>query len=73
MLQANYTPFSNPQFRVLSPGQIDDLHCASIHILEKTGAMVGHEEALEILGDSGADVSDPKRVKNPGLSGGAGP
>jgi trimethylamine--corrinoid protein Co-methyltransferase len=64
-MRANYVQFGSPQFRVLSSKQLDELHFASLHILEKTGVTIDSEEALRLLGGAGADVSNPKRVKIP--------
>jgi len=64
-VKANHVRFNSPQFRVLSSRQLDDLHFASIQVLENTGVTIDCEEALKLLADAGADVSDPKRVKIP--------
>ena len=54
------------QFRFLSPEQLDELNRASIHILETTGVTIDSEEAIGLLSDAGANVSNNKRVKIPG-------
>lgn len=59
--QANQSPF-----RFLSPEQLDELNRASIHILETTGVTIESEEAIGLLSDAGANVSNNKRVKIPG-------
>jgi trimethylamine--corrinoid protein Co-methyltransferase len=64
-MRSNYTHFSSPQFRLLSDKQIEELHLASLHIMEKTGVAFESPEALELLGDAGADISSPERVKIP--------
>ncbi|MEW6262645.1 MAG: trimethylamine methyltransferase family protein [Thermodesulfobacteriota bacterium] len=64
-MQANYMHFKSPRFRVLSDSQIKELHFASLHILEKTGVAVHAAEALDLLDQAGADVSNPKRVRIP--------
>jgi len=64
-MRSNYIHFGSPQFRLLSDKQIEELHFASLQILEKTGVAFESQEALELLGDAGADVSDPNRVKIP--------
>jgi len=51
--------------RVLSQDQIQLVHQQTLELLERTGVCVQSEEALEILGDAGCDVRDPKRVKIP--------
>ncbi|MBA7614147.1 Glycine betaine methyltransferase [subsurface metagenome] len=60
----NYTEHS-PQFHILSDKQIQELHSGSLQILERTGVAFECQEAIDILGDAGADVSNPDRVKIP--------
>jgi trimethylamine---corrinoid protein Co-methyltransferase len=66
-MQANYTHFKSPQFRVLSDSQIKELHFASLQILERTGVAIHAAEALDLLEQAGADVSNPMRVRIPSL------
>jgi trimethylamine--corrinoid protein Co-methyltransferase len=65
IMHSNYSHFKIPQFRLLSDKQIEDLHLATLQILERTGVTFHCEEAINILGEAGADVSNPKRVKIP--------
>ena len=51
--------------RILAQGQIQLIHEHTLELLEKTGVWVQSEEALEILGNAGCNVKDPKRVKIP--------
>ncbi len=62
---ANYSQHSRPKFRVLSDEQLEDLHLATLQILEKTGIAFDCQKAIDILAEAGADVSDPGRVKIP--------
>ena len=64
-MRSNYIHFETPQFRILSDSQIEELHYATLQILERTGVTVECEEAIDLLGEAGADVSNPKRVKIP--------
>ena len=64
-MRSNYIHFSTPQFRLLSDSQIEELHLATLQILERTGVAFDCQEAIDILGEAGADVSNPKRVKIP--------
>jgi len=41
------------------------LHLATLQILERTGVAFECQEAIDLLGDAGADVSNPDRVKIP--------
>ena len=62
-MRANYIQYGSPQFRILSDKQIEELHFATLQILERTGIAFEWQEAIDILGDAGADVSNPNRVK----------
>jgi len=64
-MRYNYIQFNTPQFHILSDKQIEELHLATLQILERTGVAFECQEAIEILGDAGADVSNPDRVKIP--------
>ena len=64
-MRLNYVQYSSPQFRILSDKQIEELHLASLQILERTGVAFECKEAIEILDSAGADVSNPNRVKIP--------
>ncbi len=64
-MRSNYVQYNSPQFRLLSDKQIEELHFATLQILEKTGVLFECEEAIEILGEAGADISNPNRVKIP--------
>lgn len=64
-MRYNYTQFDTPQFRILSDSQIEALHYRTLEILERIGVTFHCQEAIDLLGNAGADVSDPKRVKIP--------
>jgi trimethylamine--corrinoid protein Co-methyltransferase len=64
-MRYNYIQFSTPQFHILSETQIEELHLATLQILERTGVAFECQEAIDILGDAGSDVSNPDRVKIP--------
>ena len=64
-MRANYVQYGSPQFDILSDKQIEELHFATLQILERTGVTFECQEAIDILGDAGADVSDPNRVRIP--------
>ncbi|TET66856.1 MAG: hypothetical protein E3J40_04315 [Dehalococcoidia bacterium] len=64
-MQADYIQYSRPQFRILSDKQIEELHFATLQILERTGVTFECQEAIDILADAGADISDTNRVKIP--------
>lgn len=64
-MRAKYIHYGSPQFRILSDEQIEELHFATLQILERTGVLFESQEALELLDGAGANVSDPGRVKIP--------
>ncbi len=64
-MHSNYIHFVSPQFRLLSDKQIEELHLATLQVLERTGVAFDCQEAIDILGEAGADVSNPQRVKIP--------
>ncbi|MFC2012726.1 trimethylamine methyltransferase family protein, partial [Chloroflexota bacterium] len=57
-MRFNYRQLSNPHFHILSDKQIEELHLATLKILERTGVAFECQEAIEILSDAGADVSN---------------
>ncbi|MCD6299662.1 MAG: trimethylamine methyltransferase family protein, partial [Dehalococcoidales bacterium] len=64
-MRYNYVQFGVPQFHILPDKQIEELHFATLQILERTGVAFECPEAIDILGAAGADVSNPDRVKIP--------
>jgi trimethylamine--corrinoid protein Co-methyltransferase len=55
-----------PLLNILSREELDELHYASLEVLERTGLNIGHPEAVALLSDAGAMVdSDGKRVRIP--------
>jgi trimethylamine--corrinoid protein Co-methyltransferase len=64
-MRSNYIHFGSPQFRILSDKQIEELHFATLQIMERIGILFECQEAIDILGEAGADVSDPGRIKIP--------
>jgi trimethylamine--corrinoid protein Co-methyltransferase len=57
--------FSSPQYSVLSDGQLQDLHLAALEVMRRTGIRFHHQEALDMLKQAGAFVSDGNLVKFP--------
>jgi trimethylamine--corrinoid protein Co-methyltransferase len=64
-MHANYIHYGSPQFRLLSDTQIKELHFATLQLLERTGVAFECQEAIDILGDAGIDVSNTDKVKIP--------
>jgi trimethylamine---corrinoid protein Co-methyltransferase len=61
----NTTQFACPQFRLLSNKQRENLHSSALQLLERTGVFFDCQEAIDLLAQAGADVSNPMRVKVP--------
>ena len=56
----------NINFSILDQGKIDQIHEASIHLMEKIGLRVGGQRTLKLFLDHGAAVSPDGLVKIPG-------
>ena len=65
MNTVNEVGYASPQFAVLSETQLQDIHLAALEILRRTGMRYHHHEALELLAQAGAFVSDGNLVKFP--------
>ncbi|MFW6082618.1 MAG: trimethylamine methyltransferase family protein, partial [Chloroflexota bacterium] len=52
------------QYRPLTDAQLERIHEASLHVLERTGVRVEQAEALELFEKAGADVQE-NRVRLP--------
>jgi trimethylamine--corrinoid protein Co-methyltransferase len=58
--------YKGGKFRVLSDDQLYDIHMATLEVLEKTGVLVKHDKALQLLADAGASVNyESKRAHIP--------
>lgn len=64
-LQSNYVMYLTPQFRKLSDDQLEQIHNASLEILDRTGVCLYEEAALELLKKAGVKVEDGNRVRIP--------
>ncbi len=65
MKTANFLAFQSPQFAVLSDDQLQKLHLGALEVLRHTGVRFHHQDALEMLEDAGAFISDGNLVKFP--------
>lgn len=52
-------------FRTLTEKQAEEIHLASSRILEETGMVIHHQEAVELLRQAGAQVENGNRVYFP--------
>ena len=58
---------TRPILRMLSRGQLQQLHEAALHILERTGVQVHLPQAVSLLDGAGAWVENGNRVRIPGF------
>jgi len=65
MKTANAIAFQAPQFSILSETQLQDIHRAALEVLRRTGIRFHHQEALDLLKNAGAFISDGSLVKFP--------
>ena len=59
------TESMRPHMKFCSQAQLDTLHQAALHILERTGLVIHASEALDLLGDIGCWVDEGQRVRIP--------
>lgn len=65
MARVNSVAFRSPQFAVLSESELEDLHLAALEVLRRTGIRFHHGEALDMLREAGAFVSDGNLIRFP--------
>lgn len=63
-MKINHTINKSTQFKVLSENQIEDIFFSALEVLERTGGVLYHEEALELFKNSNAIVQG-NRVRIP--------
>lgn len=64
-INVNSQAYRSVQFARLSPDQVRAIHWASLEILERFGARLHHQPAIDLLRKGGADVSDGNLVRIP--------
>ncbi|HHW74413.1 MAG TPA: trimethylamine methyltransferase [Firmicutes bacterium] len=62
---SNYEVQATPFLSWVTPSQLEQIHSASLEVLERTGMIVKHKEALALLKDAGCRVKG-ERVWVPG-------
>jgi trimethylamine--corrinoid protein Co-methyltransferase len=63
-IRSNSIEQATPMLRWVSEGQIEEIHFATLEVLERTGVKVDHPEALQLLKDAGCIVNE-HRVRIP--------
>lgn len=63
-IRSNSIEHSTPLLKWVSEGQIEQIHLATLEVLERTGVKVDHPEALQLLKDAGCIVNE-NRVRIP--------
>lgn len=64
-ITVNHTAFNSVHFARLSEDQTRKIHWASLDILERCGAKLHHQEAVDLLKKGGAEVADGNIVRVP--------
>ena len=64
-MQTGFKSQCIPDYRLLTKDQIEEIHQATLELLEKTGVKVLNEEALGLLKDAGCRIVDEHIVKIP--------
>ena len=64
-MRVNYQVNTTPQFRIFSDDQIEEIFFATLEVLRQTGVRVYQEEAVELLRENGAYVTDDTLVRLP--------
>jgi trimethylamine--corrinoid protein Co-methyltransferase len=62
--QTNVTVATGPQYRSMTDEQCRLLHCASLEVLERTGVLLYHQPAIDLLKKAGC-VVDGNKVRFP--------
>jgi len=64
-LDGDFLEYRRPQLRLLTEGQLYRIHLASLEILRRTGVRFFEPEAVKLLREAGADVTDQTLVRIP--------
>ncbi len=64
-IRANDRTFLSAQFHRMSDDQCEKIHLASLEVLERTGVRLYEQEAIDLVSQAGAHVSDGNRVRIP--------
>ena len=64
-MMSGFSEIKSAQFRQVTDDQLQEIHNASLEILEKTGVRLHLQEAVDMLKKAGAHVSEGNRVRIP--------
>lgn len=64
-MQSGFNSQCIPQYRLLSPSQIQELHRATLEVLETVGVRVDHEQARQMFRKAGSRIKDGDIVQIP--------
>ncbi len=64
-IRSNYAMQVSPFLRWVGEGQLEEIHLATLEVLENTGIRVDHADALQLLRDAGCIVKDENIVRIP--------
>ena len=64
-IRTNDQTYLSAQFRLMSDEQCQRIHWASLEILERYGARLHDQEAIDLLKKGGAEVADGNIVRVP--------
>ena len=56
----------SPLLQWVNEAQLEEIHLATLEVLENTGIRVDHQEALQLLKDAGCLIRDENKVRIPG-------
>jgi len=56
--RSNYSQQLSPQLKWFSTAQLEEIHSATVDVLERAGVKVNHEESLRLLEEAGCIVKD---------------
>jgi trimethylamine--corrinoid protein Co-methyltransferase len=62
VMMARVSFSDQPMLRLLSREQIEQIHLASLKILEEVGVMIQSDVALKMVADAGAEVDNAKKI-----------
>lgn len=65
LIKMNQQAYGTTMFQVLTEDQIEKIYFAALDVLEISGGLVFHQEALELFAESDAVVTETNRVRVP--------